>query len=201
MMWRVLMRRCPTRSMTVVGDLAQTGALNGVRSWESTFRPYVADRLRIETLTVNYRTPAQLMELATAVLRQTGLHQPAPVSARTTEWDPVFTAVPDVPDAVAGIVRDELDLVGAGTLGVITPHSLLDRVRKAVDGVLADRVAVLTVPQAKGLEFDGVVLVEPAAIASESVRGRNDLYVAITRATQRLHVLHASPLPPGLEQG
>jgi DNA helicase IV len=60
---------------------------------------------------------------------------------------------------------------------------------------------VLTVPQAKGLEFDGVVLVEPAAIASESVRGRNDLYVAITRATQRLHVLHASPLPPGLEQG
>jgi DNA helicase IV len=201
MMWRVLMRRCPTRSMTVVGDLAQTGALNGVRSWESTFRPYVADRLRIETLTVNYRTPAQLMELATSVLRETGLHQPPPVSARTTEWDPVFTAVPDVVDAVAGIVRDELDLVGAGTLGVIAPHSLLDRVRKAVDGVLTDRVAVLTVPQAKGLEFDGVVLLEPAAIASESVRGLNDLYVAITRATQRLHVLHTAPLPAGFEQG
>ena len=98
-------------------------------------------------------------------------------------------------------LEDLADLVGAGTLGVITPHTLLDRVREVVDGVLTDRVAVLTVPQAKGLEFDGVVLVEPAAIASESVRGGNDLYVAITRATQRLHVLHASPLPPGLERG
>jgi superfamily I DNA/RNA helicase len=188
--------------MTIVGDLAQTGALNGVRSWESTFRPYVADRLRIETLTVNYRTPAQLMALATSVLRaETGLRQPPPVSARTTAWDPVFTAVPDVVDAVAGTVRDELDLVGAGTLGVLGPQLLLDRVRAAVGGVLADRVAVLTVAQAKGLEFDGVVLLEPAAIAAGSERGGNDLYVAITRATQRLHVLHAAPLPPGFEQG
>src|SRR6185312_13737381 len=114
MMWRVLMRRCPTRSMTVVGDLAQAGSLNGVRSWESTFRPYVADRLRVETLSVNYRTPAQLMALATRVLRETGLRQPPPVSARTGDWEPVFTAVPDVVDAVVEIVREELDLVGAG---------------------------------------------------------------------------------------
>ena len=201
MMWLVLMRRCPTRSMTVVGDLAQTGSLNGVRSWESAFRPYVADRLRVETLTVNYRTPAQVMALATSVLRETGLRQQPPVSARTTEWDPVFTAVADVPAAVAGVVRDELDLVGAGTLAVIGPHLLLDRVREAVDGIPTDRIAVLTVTQAKGLEFDGVVLLEPAAIAAESARGGNDLYVAITRATQRLHVLHAAALPPGFEQG
>jgi DNA helicase IV len=200
MMWRALMRRCPTRSMTVVGDLAQTGSLGGVRSWESTFRPYVADRLRIETLSVNYRTPAQLMSLAVSVLRAGGVRVTAPTSARTTEWDPTFTAVPDVPDAVAEIVREELDLVGTGTLAVISPHSLLDRARKAVDGVLTDRVTVLTVPQAKGLEFDGVVLLEPAAIVAESPRGMNDLYVAITRPTQRLHVLHADPLPPGFEQ-
>ena len=62
-------------------------------------------------------------------------------------------------------------------------------------------VGVLTVLEGKWLEFDGVVVVEPAEMAAESVRGGNDLYVAITRATQRLHVLHASPLPPGLEQG
>jgi DNA helicase IV len=198
MTWRALMRRCPTRSMTVVGDLAQTGSLSGVRSWESTFRPYVADRFRIETLTVNYRTPAQLMALATAVLRETGLRQPPPVSARTTAWEPVFTAVPDVADAVAEVVRAELDLVGAGTLGVLSPHLLLDQVCKAIDGLLTDRIAVLTVRQAKGLEFDGVVLLEPSAIATESVRGLHDLYVAITRATQRLHVLHADPLPRGL---
>jgi len=201
MMWRALMRRCPTRSMTVVGDLAQTGSLNGVRAWESTFRPYVADRLRVETLSVNYRTPAQLMALATRVLRETGLRQPAPISARTGDWEPVFTAVPDVVDAVVEIVREELDLVGAGTVGLITPYSLFDRVRAAVDGLPSERLAVLTVPQVKGLEFDGVVLLEPSAIATESARGLNDLYVAITRPTQRLHVLHASPLPPGFEAG
>jgi DNA helicase IV len=176
----------------------QTGALGGVSSWSATLRPYVGERATIETLTVNYRTPAQLMTLATSVLRETGLRQPPPISARTTEWDPVFTAVPDVVDAVAEIVREELDLVGEGTLGVISPALLLDRVRTAVDVVLTDRVAVLTVAQAKGLEFDGVVLLEPSVIATESVRGLHDLYVAITRATQRLHVLHADLLPPGL---
>jgi DNA helicase IV len=200
-MWRALMRRCPTRSMTIVGDLAQTSALDGVSSWSETFRPYVADRLRVETLTVNYRTPAQLMALATAVLRAAGVAVDEPTSARTTAWEPVLTAVPDVVEAAATAVRDELDLVGEGTLGVLCPHGLVDAVRSRVGGPLAERVAVLTVPQAKGLEFDGVLLVEPAAIAADSPRGAHDLYVAITRATQRLHVLHTSALPPGFEQG
>ena len=125
MMWRVLMRRCPTRSMTVVGDLAQTGSLNGVRSWESTFRPYVADRLRIETLTVNYRTPAQLMALATRVLRADRAAAAGadlgPYERRGSRCSPRCRTSPD---AVAEIVREELDLVGAGTLGVITPFAV-----------------------------------------------------------------------------
>ena len=202
MMWRVLMRRCPTRSMTVVGDLAQTGSLNGVRSWESTFRPYVADRLRIETLTVNYRTPAQLMSLAVSVLRAGGVRVTEPTSARTTSWGPVVTRVPSVLAATGAAIDRELDLVGAGTLGVLAPRSLVDAVREAVPlaGPDAARVAVLTVAEAKGLEFDGVLLLEPAAIRTDSPRGLNDLYVAITRPTQRLHVLHADPLPPGFEQ-
>jgi DNA helicase IV len=201
MAWRVLMRRCPTRSMTIVGDLAQTSALAGVSSWAATLRPYVADRARIETLTVNYRTPAQLMALATAVLRAAGIDVDEPTSARTTDQGPVLTAVPDVVPAAAAAVRDELDLVGEGTLGVLCPRELLAPVTAAVDvdGPLADRVAVLTVEQAKGLEFDGVLLLEPAAVAAGSPRGAHDLYVAITRPTQRLHVLHARPLPPGFE--
>jgi DNA helicase IV len=201
MAWRVLMRRCPTRSMTIVGDLAQTSALAGVSSWAATLRPYVADRARVETLTVNYRTPAQLMALATAVLRASGVSVDEPTSARSTEQGPVLTAVPDVVAAAAAAVRDELDLVGEGTLGVLCPRSLLAAVTAAVDvdGPLADRVAVLTVEQAKGLEFDGVLLLEPAAVAEASPRGAHDLYVAITRPTQRLHVLHARPLPPGFE--
>ena len=197
MAWRLLMRRCPTRSMTIVGDLAQTSALSGVSSWAATLRPYVAERATTETLTVNYRTPAQLMALATRVLRASGEDLDEPVSARRTEWAPVFTTVPDVVAAVTAVVRDELDLVGEGTLGVLCPRGLLDAAVAAVDGPLADRASVLTVEQAKGLEFDGVLLLEPAAIAADSPRGAHDLYVAITRPTQRLHVLHAQPLPPG----
>jgi DNA helicase IV len=200
MAWRLLMRRCPTRSMTIVGDLAQTSALSGVSSWAATLRPYVADRATIETLTVNYRTPAQLMELATRVLRASGEDVDEPVSARTTEWAPVLTAVPDVLAAVPGAVRDELDLVGEGTLGVLAPRSLVGAVAAELAGPLAERATVLTVEQAKGLEFDGVLLLEPAEIAAESPRGDHDLYVAITRPTQRLHVLHARPLPPGFEE-
>ena len=73
MAWRVLMRRCPARSMTIVGDIAQTGALAGVSSWTATLRPYVRERAAVETLTVNYRTPRAVMALATAVLRAAGV--------------------------------------------------------------------------------------------------------------------------------
>ena len=195
MAWRLLMRRCPARSMTIVGDLAQTGALGGVRSWPEMLRPYVSERATVETLTVNYRTPAQLMSLAVSVLRAAGVSVIEPTSARSTPWEPVLTATPDVVAAAAAAVPDELDLVGEGTVGVLCARSQRAAVAAAVpDGA---RVSVLTVEQAKGLEFDGVVLVEPAAILAESPRGINDLYVAITRPTQRLHVLHARPLPPG----
>jgi superfamily I DNA/RNA helicase len=101
--------------------------------------------------------------------------------------------------AAAAAVPDELDLVGEGTVAVLCARSQLAAVAAAVPD--AARVSVLTVEQAKGLEFDGVVLVEPAAILAESPRGINDLYVAITRPTQRLHVLHARPLPPGFQPG
>ena len=124
-----------------------------------------------------------------------------PTSARTTSWGPVVTRVPSVLAATGAAIDRELDLVGAGTLGVLAPRSLVDAVREAVPfaGPDAARVAVLTVAEAKGLEFDGVLLLEPAAIRTDSPRGRT-LYVAITRPTQRLHVLHADPLPSGFEQ-
>ena len=137
-----------------------------------------------------------------SVLRTGGVQVTEPTSARTTSWGPVVTRVPSVLAATAAAIDRELDLVGAGTLGVLAPRSLVDAVREAVPvaGPDAARVAVLTVAEAKGLEFDGVLLLEPAAIRTESPRGLNDLYVAITRPTQRLHVLHADPLPPGFEQ-
>ena len=202
MAWRVLMRRCPSRSMTVVGDIVQTGALGGVSSWSSTLRPYVRERATIETLTVNYRTPRAVMDLAISVLRAAGVPVEAPSSPREGRWAPVVSRVEPAgdPAAVAAVVRSELDLLEAGTLAVIASRSAAAALAGLESGLAEpdrSRVAVLTVAQAKGLEFDTVLLVEPAAIAADSPRGVNDLYVAITRATQRLHVLHDAPLPPG----
>ena len=197
MAWRLLMRRCPTRSMTIVGDLVQTGALGGVLSWADTLRPYVAERATIETLTVNYRTPSQLMALAVAVLHGAGLDVDEPTSARTTPWPPLLTRVGSLPDGARAAVAEELDQLDAGTVVVLCPRSARDAVAAAVPA--AEPVSVLTVEQAKGLEFDAVVLVEPAAIVAESPRGVNDLYVAITRATQRLRVVHTGSLPAGFQ--
>ena len=199
MAWRVLMRRCPARSMTIVGDIAQTGALAGVSSWTATLRPYVRERAAVETLTVNYRTPRAVMALATAVLRAAGVPVEEPGSPREGRWPPVLTRV-ELPAGVEPVVRAELDLLETGTLAVIAPRATAPALAAAADRLAEpdrSRVSVLTVEQAKGLEFDTVVLVEPAGILAESRRGANDLYVAITRATQRLHVLHARPLPPG----
>ena len=139
------------------------------------------------------------MALAVAVLRADGVSVTEPTSARSTTLGAGAHGRPGRGRRGDAAVRDELDLVGAGTLGVLCPRAPVDPVTAAVG---ADRpaVAVLTVAQAKGLEFDGVLLLEPAGIVADSPRGMNDLYVAITRPTQRLHVLHAEPLPAGFEE-
>jgi hypothetical protein len=107
-------------------------------------------------------------------------------------------------------VREEAAEQGAGRLGVIVPVAaragLGAAVARAVSGTavgdepdLDCRVVVLTVAQARGLEFDSVIVVDPAAILAESPRGRSDLYVALTRATQRLGILHPGRLPAELD--
>ncbi len=212
MAWRMLMRRCPTKSMTLVGDVAQTGSAAGAQSWASVLGPHVGDRWQLAELTVNYRTPGQVMRLATAVLRGAGIDAPAPTSAREGDFPPVAQAIPS-DDAVALVagVRAEVDVLGGGKLAVISAASQTDAVYVALaEGLPAGSVgrgansldatvAVLSVTEAKGLEFDAVALVEPARIMRESPRGANDLYVAITRPTQRLRVLHSEPLPAGFE--
>lgn len=216
MAWRLLMRRCPSRSFTVVGDVAQTGSAAGSSDWGAVFEPHVGDRWRRAELTVNYRTPEQVMDLAAAVLRAAGSTVRAPTSARVGQHEPQFTRVGDEPytaDALAGIVAAEREAAGAGTVAVITPvaghrataetitAALPPGVVTADSDALGSPVSVLTVAGCKGLEFDSVVIVEPAAIVAESARGLNDLYVALTRPTQRLHVVHHAELPPGLAAG
>jgi DNA helicase IV len=181
MAWRLLMRRSPNRSMTVVGDVAQTGTLSGANSWDDVFAPYVQRRWRLTELTVNYRTPAEIMELAAEVLAEIDPALVPPQSVRRTGLPPRY--VKHTEASLPELIEEERAL--GGKLGVIVPQA--DEPSGPAD--LDSDVTILTVRQAKGLEFDSVIVVDPERIKSESPRGRNDLYVALTRATQRLTLL------------
>ncbi|MFI6179665.1 HelD family protein [Nonomuraea sp. NPDC051191] len=211
MAWRAVMRRCPTRSMTIVGDIAQTGSAAGARSWAQVLDPYVAGRWRQERLTVNYRTPVELMEVAARVLATIDPALEAPASVRelgARPWAAPLAAL----DGLAGAEVEQ-----GGKVAVVVPDALLDtigaRLVAAVDGAavvtpgagraagaaaLDAPLAVMGVADAKGLEFDSVIVAEPDLIAAQSPRGPSDLYVALTRSTQRLGVVHEGPLSEAL---
>lgn len=197
MAWRLLMRRSPTRSMTLVGDPAQTADPAGVGSWADILTPYVEDRWTHTRLGVNYRTPAEIMDLAAAVVRAQHPDFEPPSSVRSTGVRPWIRAVDDVPGAIAEAVEELTP--EEGRLAVIAPRGLHRRLAARLPGVtagaepdLTHRIVLLDPRQAKGLEFDSVLVVEPG------VYGVSDLYVALTRATQRLGVLHSGALPPAL---
>ncbi|MDI6103503.1 ATP-binding domain-containing protein [Actinoplanes sp. NEAU-A12] len=190
MAWRLLMRRCPSRSMTVVGDLAQTGSLGGCVSWGQVLSPYVADRWRLAELTVSYRTPAEIMAYAGRLLADADPPIDLPRPVRSTGVEPRE----EVGDAAR--LAELVGEAGAGSLAVIVPRGRRAKVAAALPGLgqdLEEPAVLLTVTQAKGLEFDTVVLVDPELIRAESPRGVSDLYVALTRATQRLTVFRFGP--------
>ncbi|MDX6739060.1 HelD family protein [Actinocorallia sp. A-T 12471] len=207
MAWRAVMRRVPTRSMTVVGDLAQTGNAAGARSWGEMLSPYVGDRWRELRLLVNYRTPAGIMRLAEDVLAQVDPKAEAPKSVRE-EGDPPTAVAVDSASELPALVEAERVRVGEGRVAVITSAAWLPLVAAALPdaptGVtpesLDEPVVVLTAGQSKGLEFDAVIVADPAGIVAESDSGGHDLYVAVTRATRRLTVAHAGPLPAHLRR-
>ncbi|GHA61343.1 DNA helicase [Streptomyces purpurascens] len=199
MAWRLLMRRSPTRSMTLVGDPAQTAEAAGVGSWAGILDPYVQDRWEHTRLGVNYRTPAEIMDAAAAVVRAEHPEFEPPSSVRSTGVRPWARATDDLPGAVAKAVEELTP--AEGRLAVIAPRDLHRGLAARLDGVTAGaepdltRTVVLLDPrQAKGLEFDSVLVVEPGRY------GTSDLYVALTRATQRLGVLHTGELPKALAE-
>ncbi len=212
MAWRTVMRRVPARSLTVVGDIAQRSSAAGARSWGEMLDRYLKGRWREERLTVNYRTSAEIMEVAADVLKAVAPDQEPPYSVRTGEAAPraLPTTAGELPDTLARLVKSELAEIGDGRLAVITPdarHAELQALLPdaapgpaAATDTLEQPVAVLTVPQCKGLEFDAVVVVAPGEIISQSPLGGHDLYVAMTRATRRLTVVHEGPLPAVLSR-
>lgn len=206
MAWRMVMRRCPARSMTLVGDLAQAGSPAAPASWAEALDPHADGRWRVEELAVNYRTPTEIMELATAILRQIDPALSPPRSVRSTGTKPWTTRVPGLTAELPDVVADELSAMGDGRLAIIVPGGRQDEVLRALRSAGVDAApgfepaaldspaAVLTVTQAKGLEFDAVIVVEPAELISTSASGLRDLYVAITRATARLGIVHSADL-------
>ena len=209
MAWRMLVRRCPSRSMTVVGDIAQTSAAWGASSWRAVLEPIAPGRWREEELTVNYRTPSEVMAVAAKVLAEIDVALEPPTSVRDSGHEPVAVRVAPagVASAAAKAADEAVAAADGGTVGVLTPPALHADVLAAVASRLPDatagepleaQVSVLTVTAAKGLEFDHVVLVEPALIVAGDGHGLRDLYVALTRPTQRLVVVHAHGLPPVL---
>jgi len=208
MQWRMLARRCPTGSMTVVGDFGQASRPGALRDWDEVLAvlPERGDT-RVVTLTVNYRTPAEIMEVAHRVLAAAAPQVPQTEAVRRTGEEPRFVAVDraGLVVAAAGQARDA-SAVG-GTVAVIAPSALHgELVTELADvGARADtadaldaRVAILTATDAKGLEFDHVIVVEPSRLVSPDAAGMRLLYMALTRATRRLVIVHAEALPEAL---
>ncbi|WP_156934687.1 UvrD-helicase domain-containing protein [Pseudonocardia spinosispora] len=194
--WRALMRRCPTRSMTIVGDLAQRESPAGAGTWSSMLDKHVPERWAYRQLTVNYRTPADIMDVAASVLAEVDPSLRPPASVRRTGVAPWAREV--APGTLADGVRralGELTDEVEGTVAVIAPSGTLLPTGLSSSTVDGRDVAVLTPHAAKGLEFDAVVLCEPERMLDGSRAGAAELYVSLTRATQRLGVLHSTPLP------
>jgi len=209
MQWRMLARRCPSGSMTVVGDFGQASRPGAASSWDEVLA-LLPDRspASVVTLTVNYRTPAEIMDVAHRVLAAAapGI-EPTRAVRRTGRRPRVESFAPD--QLVAGAARAARALRedGPGTVAVVAPPDLHQAlVAELVDlGAVAGTAEALDAPvavlgpfDAKGLEFDGVVVVEPARLVEPDAPGLRLLYVTLTRATRDLVVVHAAPLPEAL---
>lgn len=205
MAWRAVARRCPSRSMTVVGDLAQTSSGSGARSWAQALDEVTRGVWRVEELTINYRTPARIARVADRVLAAMDRDVSAPQAVREGEHDPVDHLVADLAVGVRDVVRSWVGLAGRSV--VIAPADQVATIFAALqaDGVdvavgasgLDAAVGVMTPTQVKGLEFDHVLVAEPGVVGS-GASGLADLYVALTRATSRLDLVRTGDLPPSL---
>ncbi len=204
MQWRVVMRRCPSKSMTIVGDPAQRSAPGAAKSWHDALSPHVQDRWRLTELTINYRTPQAIMEAAARVLAEGGGEETTPKSVRPGRWPVEVALLTDESSAVADIIAREATLIEFGTIALIVGASMTDSARASILEATAGspslssgdvRASCYSMTNVKGLEFDSVILLEPAVGLAESANPVHDLYVAMTRPTQRLTIASRSALP------
>ncbi|MEQ4302268.1 AAA family ATPase [Plantactinospora sp. B6F1] len=188
MQWRMLGRRGRLASWTVVGDPAQSAWTGDPAELSRARDKALGRRPRHEfTLTTNYRNSAEIFAAAARVIREVSPDLPLPVAVRTTGVPPVELVVPpaELADAVREAAAKLLTEV-EGTVGVISAVTRRAEVAGWLDPTPDPRLQVVDTMQAKGLEYDGVVLVNPTEIRADSPAGLRTLYVALSRATQRL---------------
>jgi DNA helicase IV len=197
--------------MTIVGDVAQASGHWAPSSWDQVLAhlPSIGAPARLVELTVNYRTPGAIMDVAAAVLAEAAPELHMPKSARPGGQPPSVLSGDDLEALIVEAVRRERGL--GGTLAVVCTPTDEARLAAALvnagievgrdeDG-LEEAVALVPVVLAKGLEFDSVVVAEPGAIVDDAKFGLRSLFVALTRATKRVTIVHTKPLPASLQAG
>jgi len=213
MQLKMAARRSLNGSLTVVGDLAQaTGPLAPDR-WEDVLAHLPTRQpSRVVGLSVGYRIPAQIMELADRVMRAARPDLRSPTAVRVGDAAPSIVRAPsrgELGSTTAEAVTTMTTDLTSRNVAVVAPDGLVDEVSAALRAAgiehgratrtgLDDPVTVVPVSVIKGLELDGVVVVEPSRVVRDEVQGMRALYVALTRPTQRLTIVHAEELPAPL---
>jgi DNA helicase IV len=210
MQLKMAARRSLNGSLTVVGDIAQATGPLAPDSWDEVLA-HLPDKkpARVVGLSVGYRIPAQIMQLADRVMAIATPGLRAPRAVRFGDAAPRVTRVDVLVDGVVAEVRALTSELASGSVAVVAPDELCDAISEALAGAglehgraaasgLDQALTVVPVSVVKGLELDAVVVVEPARIVADSGHGLRALYVALTRSTQRLSIVHSDELPEPL---
>ena len=213
MQLRMVTRRSLSGSMTVVGDIAQATGPLAPDDWKDVLEHLPSRKTpRVVGLSVGYRIPAQIMELADKVMHAATPGLRAPRSVRDGDEVPVITAVESADalhEAVIARARVLLQQSGGGRTAIICPDDMVDQMSTALDAAsvphgraqaagLDENLSIVPASLAKGLELDNVIVVEPSAIVADDAQGLRLLYVTLTRSTRSLTVVHRMPLPEAM---
>lgn len=216
--WRMLIRRCPSRSFTIVGDVAQTSALGGTRRWDKTMnRLFGEGHWDLNELTINYRNPQEVSDLASRFAQNEGLYistvnavRALPDSVSRHVVDDTKALLVAISNQAAQLANHFVSADGTGRIAVICPDALIKPAREAVRHRLSslldpseyqrlidqpewdEQISVCGTEMVKGLEFDAVIVAEPGRIEDDApsrLVAASDLYVAMTRPTQKLVIV------------
>ncbi|MFJ7204644.1 HelD family protein [Streptomyces sp. NPDC098789] len=191
MQWRMILRRCPSRAMTLVGDFAQAGPVATARDWKEALSPHIGPRFNLHNLTVSYRTTQQILESVRDLLTRIAPDQQPTRSLRTGEPPRTVTTPPhETIPALTRELRAQRSAHPGELLAVICADT---RVSELTTPDITAHARIVPASEARGLEFDGVIVLNPEEITTSRPAGERDLYVALTRATKRLCTITTRP--------